>query len=186
MPHGGDGRRTVSAAGAAGQVTQWWEFFFSAGFGGLAAVLAAVLATWVASRRLRADRERDRQDRADSITSERQSRWWEQRAWLWDNREVLSEAQIVNAVSVLNRYTETEQQEVFLLVIADALLEGHGTLATENENARDGLAREPAVQEGKPPVREPSRRLESPDARRRVADIRDDLLAKIQARHPHD
>lgn len=124
MPHGGDGPRAVSAAGAAAQVPRWWEFFFSAGFGGLAAVVAAVLATWVASRRLRADRERDRRDRADAIASERQNRWWEQRAWVWENREVLSEAQIVNALSVLNRYTETEQQEVFLLVIADALLEG--------------------------------------------------------------
>lgn len=95
----------------------WTSFWLSPGFGGAAALITAAIAGVLAWRRLRTDRD-------DARASERQTRWWEQYAFIWDNRLTLSDERVVDMLEALRRTVEVPHQRVFLAVMTSALLEG--------------------------------------------------------------
>lgn len=133
----GDDLQRVGCSGMA--VSAFWEaagtFLTSPGFGGLAAVVAAVIAFYAAARRVRVDRElamssqqqqRDRQNEVDSLAArnETRGRWWQILTWIWSNRQDLDDASLTEALATLADLAETVEQRRMLLVLITALDDG--------------------------------------------------------------
>jgi len=88
----------------------WWEFITSPGAGGLAALLAALLALLGIRLKNAFDSREARQDRAQAATlasqdraqaaglasaAEAARRWWELAMWTWANRDDLGTAGVL-------------------------------------------------------------------------------------------
>lgn len=86
------------------------NFFTSAGFGGAAAVVAALIAYGGILYRARTDRKLAAE--ADS-----RQRWWEALMWLSDHAKDMPTGSRINALAGLARLATTEEQVILLKAI---------------------------------------------------------------------
>ena len=122
----------MSAAGSPLNVN--WElvrlsigaFLTSSGFGGVAAVCAALVAAKVAGSRLRGDyrlaAEQHNRNQEAAHASDARARWWETAQWLWLNKEQIADPDFLEALQALGKMVETKQQSVMLEIVTKATL----------------------------------------------------------------
>lgn len=102
----------------------------SPGFGGLAALIAAVIAYLGITKRIAADHDlaieaADRSRAAADAADERQ-RWWEVLQWTWTNRDALEDRDPLIAASVLEALeplVQTAAQSVILDATSRAIVD---------------------------------------------------------------
>ncbi len=91
----------------------------SPGFGGLAALVAAVIAYRGITKRIGADR-------ALAVEADERQRWWEVLQWTWTNREALDDRDPLITADVLVALGEavpTKSQSVILEAASRAIVE---------------------------------------------------------------
>lgn len=105
---------------------QWLvEWAQTPGFGGVAAVLAAVIAGWVSWRNRRAADTQARHDRAEENGRAREARWWEQARWAAERVTADSAYDVDMAVASLQMLVEQQddtEASDFAAAALDALL----------------------------------------------------------------
>lgn len=103
-------------------------FVTSSGFGGVAAVGAALVAAKVAGSRLRGDYRLAAQGHVRNQRAVRdadaRARWWETLQWLWTNRDSADEQAFLEGLQSLAEMVETRQQSVMLEIVTKTLTPG--------------------------------------------------------------
>ena len=89
-------------------------FLTSSGVGGLAALVAAVLAYKGIARRITFDRQQDR-------VADARERWWAAYTHLWANQSTIPVEALTEGVASLEKLAETEQQSMMVDLFYDTL-----------------------------------------------------------------
>ena len=64
--------------------------------------------------------------RVDSSEADARERWWAALMWLWDNRDEMSRASMIEALDALRESAQTETQTVMLRSVASNALRSTG------------------------------------------------------------
>lgn len=103
----------------------WWEFITSPGAGGVAALVAAIIAFTGILIKNAADKAEGARDRAQDASlakdAEDARRWWELAGWTWTNRIDLGTTGVLEMLSVLEEQAHTAEQRTILAGIVTGL-----------------------------------------------------------------
>lgn len=108
-----------------GPVDRWLDAFVrSAGFGALAALVAAVIAYRGVAHRIFLDRDLEATRRMDAVESAERTRRWEMIMWVYDNIDTTDPDRMAAVLESLAGEIRTDLEAAMLAGIVDERLDG--------------------------------------------------------------